>query len=73
MIYWEETGSKKYLKLLIFFIKKKHSPLVKLNRCIEFGAGSWRSGQEDRYVSLSKSQSSKNPGHPPASILHIHP
>ena len=73
MIYWEETGSKKYLKLLIFFLKKKHSPLVKPNRCIEFGAGIWRSGQEDRFVSLSKSQSSKNPGHPPASILLIHP
>lgn len=72
MIYWEETGSKKYLKLLRF--KKKNTfAISKTNRCIEFGAGIWRSGQEDRYVSLSKSQSSKNPGHPPASILHVHP
>jgi len=67
------NGVKKIFETLNIFLKKKHSPLVKPNRCIEFGAGIWRSGQEDRFVSLSKSQSSKNPGHPPASILLIHP
>lgn len=40
MIYWEETGSKKYLKLLRFK-KKIHAPLVKpigvLNSGLEFG------------------------------------